>query len=260
MRVCVSLIFSDLNIRKYSETELGVQSEDPEARAVLSLWSGDLETVVEAAIRTGTVTERLLSHCAGTSQRLWRRAAAAAGQQWVRQGEIWRGAEYLLSAGEVLQAVSVLAKHGHYRPAVAIARSRLPLESEEVREVMRSWARQCQSDGNYSLAAKCWLALGEAGEASEVLAKLSSSSGDQDCLRLAARLAPEAEKANVYRRQCLAGCLERQDQARALQIIQVRWPGPSGLCYSPSYVLRMITRTCSGSSLSLSVWGIYRGF
>ena len=224
MRLCLSLLIL-LALIDYSDAELGVQSEDPEARTVLSLWSGDLERVVETAIRTGKVTERLLSLCAGVSQRLWRRAAAAAGQQCVREGEVWRGAEFLLSAGQVLQAVSVLAKSGHYRPAVAIARSRLPLDSEVVRDLMRSWASQSQSDGNYSLAAKCWLSLGEAGEASEVLAKLSSSTGDQDCLRLAARLAPDGEKANVYRFQCLAQCLERSDQALALQIIKVRWTG-----------------------------------
>ena len=222
MRLCLSLLILSALI-EYSDAELGVQSEDPEARTVLSLWSGDLERVVETAIRTGKVTERLLSLCAGVSQRLWRRAAASAGEQCVREGEIQRGAEYLLSAGQVLEAVTVLSKNGHHRPAVAIARSRLPLDSDVVVEVMRRWASQCQSDGNYSLAAKCWLSLGEAGEASEVLAKLSSSTGDQDCLRQAARLAPEEEKANIYRRQCLAQCLERSDQDLALQLIQVRW-------------------------------------
>ena len=219
MRVCSSK-FTISTFCKYSEAEVSVQAEDPEARVVLPLLSGDLEAVVEAAIRTGTVTERMLSLCAGVSQRLWRRAAAAAGQQFVREGEVTRGAEYLLSAGQVVEAVTVLSKHGHYRPAVAIARSRLPLDSEAVRQLMRRWASQCQSDGNYSLAAKCWLSLGETGEASEVLAKLSSSTGDQDCLRLAARLSPDVEKANVYRRQCLAQCLERSDQDLALQIIK----------------------------------------
>ena len=239
-----------------------MQAEDPEARAVLSLWSGDLERVVEAAIRTGTVTERMLSLCAGVSQRLWRRAAVAAGQQCVREGEVSRGADYLLSAGQVLEAVSLLSNNGHHRAAVAIARSRLPLDSEAVRDVMRRWASQCQSDGNYSLAAKCWLSLGETGEASEVLAKLSSSTGDQDCLRLAARLSPDVEKANVYRTQCLAQCLERADQDLALQIIQVscQGDGPLYLYFYLCYFLRMIRRTWSGAFLSLSHWDIYTGY
>ena len=208
----------------YSEAEVAGQADDLEARTVVSIWSGDLDTAVEEAIRTGSVTERMLSHCAGVSQRLWRRAAAAAGRQFVREGEVNRGAEYLVSAGEVLEAVTVLSKNGHHRAAVAIARSRLPLESEAVRQTMKNWALQCQNDGNYSLAAKCWLSIGMYGEASELLAKLSSGEGDEDCLRLAALVTPDKAKANIYRRQCLAVCMERSDQSLALQIIEVGQP------------------------------------
>ena len=139
----------------------------------------------------------------------------------MREGEVYRGAEYLVSAGEVLEAVTVLSKKGHHRAAVAIARSRLPLDSEAVREVMKSWALQSQNDGNYSLAAKCWLSIGMYGEASEVLARLSSSTGDEGCLRMAALISPDDGKANVYRQQCLALCMERLDQDLALLIIQV---------------------------------------
>ena len=104
MRLCLSLLIHSAP-SDYSDAELGVQSEDPEARTVLSLWSGDLERVVETAIRTGKVTERLLSLCAGVSQRLWRRAAVAAGQQCVREGEVSRGADYLLSAGKIYRQI-----------------------------------------------------------------------------------------------------------------------------------------------------------
>ena len=187
----------------------------------MSVWSGDLERAVEESIRTGTVTERMLSHCAGVSQRLWRRAAAAAGRQLVREGEVNRGAEYLVSAGEVLEAVTVLSKNGHHRAAVAISRSRLPLDSDVVRQVMKSWALQSQNDGNYSLAAKCWLSIGMYAEASDLLAKLSSREGDEECLRLAAFVTPDKAKANIYRRQCLAACIERSGQSLAFQIIKV---------------------------------------
>ena len=47
------------------EAERSEQAGDAEAEAVLSLWSGDLVTVIEAAISESRVTERLLAHAAG---------------------------------------------------------------------------------------------------------------------------------------------------------------------------------------------------
>ena len=47
------------------EAERSDQAGDAEAEAVLSLWSGDLGSVIEAAITEARVTERLLAHAAG---------------------------------------------------------------------------------------------------------------------------------------------------------------------------------------------------
>ena len=47
------------------EAERSEQAGDAEAEAVLSLWSGDLINVIEAAITETRVTERLLAHAAG---------------------------------------------------------------------------------------------------------------------------------------------------------------------------------------------------
>ena len=80
--------------------------------------------------------------------------------------------------------MTVLSKHGYHRAGVSIARSRLGQNCELVRELMVSWARQSSADGNYALAAKCWLSDGKGDEAAELLAKL----GDRESLRVAALL------------------------------------------------------------------------
>ena len=82
------------------EAERREQSEDSEAETVLSLWSGDLLQLLETAITESRVTERLLTHAAGVSLVLWRRAAVSLGHQLVREGEVLRGAEYLVSSGQ----------------------------------------------------------------------------------------------------------------------------------------------------------------
>ena len=113
--------------------------------------------------------------------------------------QVVRGAEHLVSAGELQEGVAVLSRHGHHRAAVAVARSRLPHDSELVTSVMRAWAGQSQADGEweegvyhqistfldtgtFALAAKCWLAIGRGTEAGECLARL----GERAAVRLAA--------------------------------------------------------------------------
>ena len=63
--------------------------------------------------------------------------------------QVVRGAEHLVSAGELQEGVAVLSRHGHHRAAVAVARSRLPHDSELVTSVMRAWAGQSQADGEW---------------------------------------------------------------------------------------------------------------
>ena len=63
--------------------------------------------------------------------------------------QVVRGAEHLVSAGELQEGVAVLSRHGHHRAAVAVARSRLPHDSELVTSVMRAWAGQSQADGEF---------------------------------------------------------------------------------------------------------------
>ena len=108
----------------------------------------------------------------GISVALWRRAGACLGRQLVREGEVLRGAEYLVSSGQVsyhwsiavmlasdwsvasnnvpcqvVEGVETLAKHGHYRAAAAVARARLEPDCDLVTSVMRGWAGQSQADG-----------------------------------------------------------------------------------------------------------------
>ena len=127
--------------------EIADQSDDVEARTVLSLWSGDIASVIEAAIAESRMTERLLAHAAGVSVKLWKKAAESLGRQMIRDGEVLRGAEYLVSAGHVIDAVAELTRHGHHRAAVSVARSRCPHDSDAVVKAMKAWAHQSQSDG-----------------------------------------------------------------------------------------------------------------
>ena len=190
--------------------------DDVDSQAVLGLWTGNLGHVVDTALQKGNMTERMLSHCAGVSMGLWRKAAQGLGRQMVREGDILRGSEYLLSSGSVIEAVTVLSKHGYHRAGVAIAKSRLGQDCDLVRELMSNWAKQSSADGNFGLAAKCWLSVGKKEEAAEMLAKL----GDRASLRVAALLVGNTGgKGEVYSRQCLTDCLYSGDTDLALKLV-----------------------------------------
>ena len=64
----------------------------------------------------------------------------------VRQYRGWAGNGHLLSSGAVVEAVTVLSKHGYHRAGVAISRSRLGQDCDLLRKVMVSWVRQISSD------------------------------------------------------------------------------------------------------------------
>ena len=84
---------------------------------------------MKTGLQEGKIAERLVSHSARVNMALWR---SAHGQ----------GSERLFSCGAVVEAVTVLFKHGYHRTGVAIARSRLDLDYKLVREVIASWAGQ----------------------------------------------------------------------------------------------------------------------
>jgi len=226
------------------EKEKLEQVDDFEAKTVISLWTGDIDEVIEAAISEARVTERLVSHAAGVSVVLWRRATECLGRQLVRDGEILRGAEYLVSSGHLVDAVQVLSRHGHHRAAVAVARVRLPRDCELMKNVFRAWAIQSQNDGNYGLAAKCWLSARFGSEAAECLTKI----GDRKSVRMAAVVTNDADKRMVYSKQCLVECCLAGDGELAKVLIQdhpekLSWSLP--LCTTISYLQKISKQKCS---------------
>jgi hypothetical protein len=208
------------------DAEAAALAEEPELASQLALWSGDLAGAVEAAMTEGRLTERLVALVAGTSTSLWRRAARSFGAQLARAGDVTRGAEFLVAAGAVREAVTELSRAGQHRAALAVARSRLPASDPAPAEVLTTWARQSAADGNFALAARCWTGAGKPGRAAEQLARL----GDRHSLRAAALLAGGEGRGAVYARQALTDSLHSGDLGAARRLVGeqagLRWAGP----------------------------------
>ena len=141
---------------------------------------------------------------------MWKEACASYAIQLAKQDEVVKGASYYLMIHEVLEAVNLLKKNHFYRPAISIAKSRLPDDAPLIKEIYEQWASQATNDGSFELAAKCWIAAGKTLHASNLLAKRS----DPSFLRVASYLAAQSddhEKSRILATQCATECIQLKD-------------------------------------------------
>ena len=192
---------------------------DHDIAAHLSLWSGNLIETIRTASNTGKLTDWLVSAAAGISYSLWKEMCVSYAAQLIKEDEIVKGASYYLMIHQVLEAIEILKKSHFYRPAISIAKSRLPDDAPLLQEIYKSWALQATNDGSYELAAKCWIAAGDYLQASILLAKRTDTSS----LRVASFLAAksgEQEKSRILATQCAAQCVKSKDWICLERLVQ----------------------------------------
>ena len=63
------------------------------------------------------------------------------------------------------KAIKTLVNANFFHAAMTIAKTRFPPGHPMVADLYKQWAYQASQDGNYELAAKCWLAVDEFGQA-----------------------------------------------------------------------------------------------
>ena len=192
---------------------------DHDVAAHLSLWSGNLIETIKTASKTGKLTDWLVSAAAGISYNLWKEMCSSYAVQLIKEDDVVKGASYYLMIHQVLEAVEVLKKYHYYRPAIAIAISRLPNDAPVLQEIYKAWAYQATNDGCYELASKCWIASGDYLQASNLLAKRP----DPSSLRVASFLAAKSgdqEKSRILATQCATQCIQLKDWSCMEKLVQ----------------------------------------
>ena len=71
------------------------------------------------------------------------------------------------------KAIKTLVNANFFHAAITIAKSRFPQDHPIIEDLYKKWAYQACQDGNFELAAKCWLKVGEFGQAAFSLSKRS---------------------------------------------------------------------------------------
>ena len=118
---------------------------------------------------------------------------------------------------QVDKAIKTLVNANFFHAAMTIAKTRFPPGHPMVADLYKQWAYQASQDGNYELAAKCWLAVDEFGQAAFSLSKKS----DGHSLRVASNLlikAGEIIKAKTLALQAV-DAFEKTGDTKGLELM-----------------------------------------
>ncbi|CAH2091738.1 unnamed protein product [Euphydryas editha] len=173
-----------------------------EAAVMLCAFRGHLDKMVRLASERDALCPFVVSLSPCVSFKFWRNAT----QLYLAQidrcvakfeqkklcenkqygGHLYRKVAHQLSIHDIMGAVTTLTNAKHFKEAYVLCKAR---HMESVAEdILQQWVTECTITGNITLAAICYLAMGDVYKASMILSK----SNDQECLTLAAELAKVA--------------------------------------------------------------------
>lgn len=128
-------------------------------------WKGDLAGALKEAAAERRLTDTLVALAPMVSRGMWTGVCEQYAIQLASEGEHHRAALYFLACRKIPEAVKLLCSNNLHREAVSIARANFSESSAEISELYASWAERATKVGNYEQAAKCYLAMGDAGKA-----------------------------------------------------------------------------------------------
>lgn len=128
-------------------------------------WKGDLATALREAAAERRLTDSLVAQAPSLSRSVWFEMCERYAAQLASEGEHHRAVLYYLACHKVEEAVNLLCENSLHREALVIARAHLPEDDPLVEKIYVSWAERAVGVGNFEQAAKCYLAIGDAGKA-----------------------------------------------------------------------------------------------
>uniref|UniRef100_A0A6P7G133 Gem-associated protein 5-like isoform X3 n=1 Tax=Diabrotica virgifera virgifera TaxID=50390 RepID=A0A6P7G133_DIAVI len=138
--------------------------------STLSLFRGDLSTTIQEAIDARRVTPQIIALAPMVSPKLWQTACESYATQLSenKEADPLEIAIYHLACHKVEEALAVLCEGGLFREAVALAKCRM-MGKDIIDNVIEKWAVQMRFDGNFEIAAQCYIYLGRYEDAASLL-------------------------------------------------------------------------------------------
>ncbi|KAK8763668.1 hypothetical protein V5799_033720 [Amblyomma americanum] len=128
-------------------------------------WKGDTAVALREAAAERRLTDTLVALAPSVSRALWYEMCERYAAQLLSDGEHHRAVLYYLACRKVKEALKLLCDNSLHREALSIARAHLSDDDPEIHQIYASWAERAVGVGNFELAAKCYLAIGDPSKA-----------------------------------------------------------------------------------------------
>ncbi|XP_072382059.1 uncharacterized protein [Diabrotica undecimpunctata] len=138
--------------------------------STLSLFRGDLSTTIQEAIDAKRVTPQIIALAPMVSPKLWQMACGSYATQLSEQQGAYplEIAIYYLACHKVEEALAVLCEGNLYREALVLSKCRM-MGKDVIDSVIEKWASAMRLDGNFEMAAQCYIYLGRYEDAASLL-------------------------------------------------------------------------------------------
>lgn len=113
----------------------------------ISLWRGNLKETVEEGIKSGRLTDFLVSLAPMVSPRLWQEACIAYSKNLAEQKQYRKAASYLVACHKIKEAVELLVNADLFLEALCIARCRFDQKDDEIKNIIQKYARWLSKTG-----------------------------------------------------------------------------------------------------------------
>ncbi|XP_076371362.1 gem-associated protein 5-like isoform X2 [Tachypleus tridentatus] len=204
------LVTEGVKHRENGNFDLALQQE---------LWIGNVGPALKEAAEKRQLNDWLVALAPLGSRTLWLEMCEKYAQQLAENQEYHRASLYLLACHKVYDAIDILKDHNLFREALAVAKSRLPSVDPTLNDILCKWGARADKEGNYEMAAKCYLAANNPETAAKTVAKRR----DPSSLRVAAYISRhcyQPKEADGYVKACFKEALIRSDWTTADQIIR----------------------------------------
>ncbi|XP_076270678.1 gem nuclear organelle associated protein rigor mortis [Rhynchophorus ferrugineus] len=142
---------------------------------MLSLLNGDIQATIMEAIDQKRVTPWIITLCPMVSDRVWKQACATYALQLQEDSNSnpLEVVTYLLACHQVEESIYYLCDQEMFKEAFVLAKTRFGENSPMLKTVSQKWATRLVHNGNFELAALCYLSMDKFKDAASVLFRRS---------------------------------------------------------------------------------------
>ncbi|GFS10719.1 gem-associated protein 5 [Elysia marginata] len=169
----------------------------------LEMWRGNVAGAVQLAMQRNELSDWIVAMAPMASRETWENVCVSYAAQLEEDGQYYKAASYLLAVNRVCPAIELFQRHHLYREAVSLAKVRLSPIDPLLENLYLEWGGQLMKDGQFEQSAKCYLAMRQITEATNIIAKRHDTPSMKTACQMNL-IAQEQEQALIYAHKTLS--------------------------------------------------------